>query len=99
MRPGLQQVKLLLALAAGQVVAPALQLQASVGTKTERAVRAIHLLLHDQVASRELAQGNNRQVLVSPLEAGAFDMMGARIFENLAHRSAILPITIIWFST
>src|SRR5258708_20229778 len=97
--PGLGRWDLLPAPPAAEIVPPALQLYPPAGTKANSTVRAIHLLLHDEVTARELAQGHGIQVFIALLDARAFDMLCAWIFMHLVHGRSILATTTIWFNT
>jgi hypothetical protein len=74
-----------LARATGQEVAAALEAQVAVGSQAQTGVRAVELLLDDDVPTPQRRQGHLLQVLVSRLQARAREVGRARIFDDGVH--------------
>src|SRR5262245_23157137 len=78
-RPLLEEVEMLFASAAGQVVAATLQEQRAVSIERQPCVRPVELLLDNEEPARDFGEGDTVKVLVARLQARTFQMTGARI--------------------
>ena len=83
--PLFEQVEVLFAHAAGQVMATALQPQFARRVEADSGIGPVELLFDDEKPPFQSAEGAAVHILVARLQARAFEVMRARIFADEDH--------------
>jgi hypothetical protein len=93
-RPLLEEIEVPFARAAGQHVSAALQAQLAVGADRDAGVRAVELLLDDDVPALQHVERLRREVLVARLQPRALEVRRARVLvDRLVHAATIATAT------
>jgi hypothetical protein len=90
--PLLQQIEVLFAGAAGQVVAATLQQKRPVGIEGDGGIGAVAFLFHYQIAPGDLTECHLREILLTWSQAGTFDVPRSGVFvqDVVGHATARL---------
>src|SRR5262249_54146159 len=94
--PALEQIPVLLARAADEDVAAALQPQPRAGVERDPGIGAVELLLDDAEPAAQRVERDLLEVGIAGLQPRALEVPGARILVDLCHRTATATM---WLST
>src|SRR5262245_64451341 len=86
--PALEPREVALPRPAGQIVPAALQPQAAGVVEANGRIRAVDLLLHDDMPAGDLLEARRGHVLIARLQARVEKVTSARIFADAGHGGA-----------